>query len=103
MAPVTDAAGDTGTPYFPGGAEGVGEEEGGIELVGADGGDVGEGGEGEKFVGVGGMAPEVVKFFRVENGDVGVRERLPEPSDSGERHDGVADPVGGADEEAFWG
>ena len=103
VAPVTDAAGDAGTPDFPGGSGRVGEEEGGIELVGADGGDVGKGGERKKFVGVGGMAPEVVEFFRVENGDVGVGERLPEPSDSGERHDGVADPVGGADEEALWG
>ena len=93
VAGKTDAARNTGPPAFPRGPEGIRENYG--EVVPAR--------RGDNFVEVWIVPPEVVEFGRALQGDVRGREAFAEALDGRHHHHGVANPVGGADENAVSG
>ena len=98
---VADADGDAGEPGDGGGFEGVLEEECGIEVAMAEGSGGGEFFEegafvGDEFVAEGLASVEGGNPRASEDGDASVGMVEAELLQSGERHDGVADPVCGA-------
>lgn len=61
------------------------------------------GAPGDEFVAEGFAAVEVGDPGHGEDGDVGVREALAQGAQGGQGHDGVTNPVGGADQDAGFG
>ena len=108
-----DAAGNAREPGGQGRVEGVGEDEGEVEVVlgerAAEAPFFGEvagaalSAPGDEFVAEGFAAVEIGDPGHGEQGDVRLREAFTEGAQGGQGHDGVADPIGGADEDALVG
>ena len=111
VALETDAAGDAGEPGGERGVEGVGQDDSEVEVV------VGKrtanapffseiagaalGVPGDEVVAEGFAAIEVGHPGHGEESNASVGEAFAESAQGGQRHDGVTDPVGGADENAL--
>ena len=111
VAVEADAAGNAGEPGGQGRVEGVGENDGEVEVT------VGEraaeapffdeiagaalSAPGDEFVAEGLAAIKVSHPGHGEQGDARLGKAFAQGTERGQRHDGVADPVGGADEDTL--
>ena len=95
-----DADGDSGTPAFPRGTEGIREDDGSIKFTLAQSPNAGLRVERDHFVEEGVILPQVVKFRGAEQGNVGFRFEFAKALHGGHAHDRITDPVGGAHQDA---
>ena len=106
-----NAAGNASEPGGQGRIEGVGEDDGEVEaMVSKRAADAPFFGEiagatlrapGDEFVAEGLATVEVSHPGHGEQGDARLGEAFAQGTEGGQGHDGVADPVGGADEDAL--
>ena len=111
VAVEADAAGNASEPGGQGRVEGVGEDDGEVEVVVGKRaakaiffGEVARaalGAPGDEFVAKGLAAVKVSHPGHGEQGDARLGKAFAQGTERGQRHDGVADPVGGADEDAL--
>ena len=106
IAVVADALRDAGEPRHQRGVESVLQQDGGVEGVGAQAAGEPDAGApaalgGARDHGVDGRfaGEEIGHPGPRDERDVGVRIHAADGAQGGQRHDGVADPVGGADED----
>ena len=105
VAGIADAAGNAGQPGHQGGFEGVLKKNGAVKMFAAQSpplaelGAEGSGGVEDHAVGEGLARVEFRDPGFGQHGDAGVGEARADGVQRGERHDGVADPIGGADED----
>ena len=96
VAGKADAAWNAGAETVPSGPEGIRKDDGEVVGVPAQG----DGGA-DDFVDVGVVLPEFGEFAGAGDGEPGVGVEFVEALDGRQGHDGVANPVGGADEDAL--
>ena len=95
-----DTTGDTGALAFPSRPERIRENDGDIELAAAKLIEVDLAAEGDEFVEVGVVTPEIGEFAGTEHGDVSGRGEFANALNGRHGHDRVTNPVGRADEDA---
>ena len=106
MAGVADAARDACEPRLEGGAQGVWEDDGGLESsaqFSRDGEDAVARLDGQHGIDFGNGLPEIRELGGREDRDVGVGPAALDGAHGGDAHDGVAEPVRGADDDAEGG
>jgi hypothetical protein len=100
IAGVADALGDASAPDKPGGGESVLEEDGHVEVEFAEAFDwVGNVFEGKDAVGEGLIFVNAGDGAAGEDGNFGLGLAAADGLEGGHGHDGVADPICGADED----
>src|SRR5579862_4902552 len=100
VAGVTDALRNAGAPGEPGGGESVLEEDGDVEVEFANAFDgIGSVFEGEDAVGEGLIFVNAGDGAAGEDGNFGLGFAAADGLEGGDGHDGVADPICGANED----